>query len=49
MNIEIEEIEENEDGSAVFKIDCDAEATKMLIEKGFIQLIREFIKDHEND
>lgn len=41
--IEIVEVQENEDGSAVLTIEVDNRARELLIEVGFVALLKKYI------
>ena len=43
MNIQIEIIKENEDGSADAKVHFDAEGLGILVEAGIISILRQYI------
>lgn len=49
MNIQIEIIKENEDGSADAKVHFDAEGLGILVEAGIINILRQYIEQNKND
>jgi len=48
MNIEVEEIVENGDGSATLRLDMDSEATAALLSMAIIDAIKNGIEMHKN-
>jgi len=48
MNIQIEIVKENEDGSADAMVHFDAEGLAMLVEAGVISILRQYI-DQQKD
>jgi Mn-dependent DtxR family transcriptional regulator len=47
MNIKAKMIKENLDGSADFELNVDAEGMELLIQWGFVAMIKEAIKNPE--
>ena len=47
MNIQIEIVKENNDGSADALVHFDKEALGMLIEKGVISILRQYIEQEK--
>ena len=45
MKIEIEEIEENEDGSADATVKFDKEGLKLLVQWGMVAMLKESVKN----
>jgi len=43
----IHEIRENKDGSSTLVVDMSPYETRCLIERGFVELLKEFIDRHE--
>jgi hypothetical protein len=48
MNIQLEIIKENEDGSADALVHFDKEGLGILVETGIISIIRQYIKQEKN-
>jgi hypothetical protein len=46
--IEIVEVQENEDGSAVLTIEMDNRARELLIEAGFVALLKKHLDEVES-
>lgn len=49
FDIEVIDIIDQEDGSAIMEVKMDAEATRLVIEAGLISLIRKHIDEIENE
>ena len=47
FEIKVTEFDEQEDGSAIVTLEMDVEAKCMLVEAGFISLVRKYIEDME--
>lgn len=45
--VEVLNIIENEDGSANVELDLDAEAVKLLVQEGFISILKNHIEEQE--
>jgi hypothetical protein len=48
VQINLQSIKENKDGSADFLIHCDAETIGILVQEGIIAIIKEFIEQNKN-
>jgi hypothetical protein len=48
MNIQIEIIKENKDGSADALVHFDAEGLSILVEAGIISILRQYIEQEKN-
>ena len=48
MNIKVQIIKENEDGSANAQVDFDKEGLEFLVQEGLISLIKQVIEQNEN-
>ena len=48
MNIQIEIVKENEDGSADALVHFDKEGLGMLVEKGILSILRDYIEQEKN-
>jgi hypothetical protein len=44
--IEVIEYQEQDDGSAIVTIDCDADARRLLISEGFVALVAKALDKH---
>jgi len=49
MQIQIEIVKENEDGSADAKVHFDAEGLSMLVEAGIISILRQYIDQEKRE
>jgi hypothetical protein len=49
MNILVNTLVENEDGSADVELELDEEAKILLIGEGFLSIVKEWIELHKND
>lgn len=49
MNIQIEIVKENEDGSADALVHFDKEGLGILVEEGILSILRKYIKQQKND
>lgn len=49
MNIQIEIIKENDDGSADAKVHFDAEGLGILVEAGIISILRQYIDQEKKE
>jgi hypothetical protein len=49
MQIQIEIVKENEDGSADAKVHFDAEGLGMLVEAGIISVLRQYIDQEKRE
>ena len=49
MNIQIEIIKENDDGSADAKVHFDAEGLGILVETGIISILRQYIEQEKKE
>jgi len=47
MKIEVSNYKEHEDGTASMQLDTDDEATKLLVQEGFISLLKKAIEEQE--
>ena len=48
MNIQIEIVKENEDGSADALVHFDKEGLEILVEAGIISILRQYIEQEKN-
>jgi hypothetical protein len=48
MNIQIQIVKENEDGSADALVHFDAEGLGILVEEGILSILRKYIKQEKN-
>ena len=48
MNIQIEIVKENEDGSADALVHFDKEGLEILVEEGVISILRKYIEQEKN-
>jgi len=49
VNIQIEIVKENPDGSAEALVHFDKEGLSMLVETGILSILRDYIKQQKND
>ena len=49
MQFEIKELVENPDGSADIKMECDADLMKLIIQEGFISILKQAIEGYKNE
>jgi hypothetical protein len=49
MQFTVTELVENEDGSADIKIECDADLMKLIIQEGFISILKQAIEGYKNE
>lgn len=49
MNIQIEIVKENKDGSADALVHFDKEGLGILVEEGILSILRKYIKQQKND
>lgn len=48
MQFEVKEIVENPDGSADIVVDCDAELMKLIVQEGFVAILKQAIEGYKN-
>ena len=49
MMFEVTELMENPDGSADIKIECDADMMKLIVQEGFVSIIKQAIESYKNE
>ena len=49
MMFEVKEITENPDGSADIVVDCDAELMKLIVQEGFVSILKQAIEGYKNE
>jgi len=49
MSIEVLEIEEQEDGSAKLLLNIDEDTLAVLVEKAFVEALRDYIKEEPDE
>ena len=49
MNIEVIEVKEKKDGSAVLTVDYDEEGKQLLLEEGMMSIIRKYLDEGKKD
>lgn len=49
MQFEIKEIVENPDGSADIQVECDADLMKLVVQEGFISILKQAIEGYRNE
>ena len=48
MQFEVKELVENPDGSADILIDCDADLMKLIVQEGFLAILKQAIEGYKN-
>ena len=46
---EIKELVENPDGSADLLIECDADLMKLVVQEGFVSILKQAIEGYKNE
>ena len=46
---EVKEIVENPDGSADIQVECDADLMKLVVQEGFISILKQAIEGYKNE
>lgn len=49
MMFEVKEIVENPDGSADIQVECDADLMKLVVQEGFISILKQAIEGYKNE
>jgi hypothetical protein len=49
MMFEIKELVENPDGSADLLIECDADLMKLVVQEGFVSILKQAIEGYKNE
>jgi len=49
LQFEIKELVENKDGSADIKMECDADLMKLIIQEGFVSILKQAIEGYKNE
>jgi len=49
LQFEITELVENEDGSADIKMECDADLMKLIVQEGFVSILKQAIEGYKNE
>jgi len=47
LKFEITELVENEDGSADIKMECDADLMKLIVQEGFVSILKQAIEGYK--
>lgn len=48
MMFEVKELTENPDGSADIIVECDADLMRLVVQEGFISIIKQAIEGYKN-
>ena len=46
---QVTELVENSDGSADIKIECDSDLMKLIVQEGFISILKQAIEGYKNE
>jgi len=49
LQFEVKELVENEDGSADIIMECDADLMKLIVQEGFISILKQAIEGYKNE
>lgn len=49
MMFEVKELTENPDGSADLLIECDADLMKLVVQEGFVSILKQAIEGYKNE
>ena len=49
MKIEVKDIKEQEDGSAILTVDYDEEGKQLLLEEGMMSILRKYLDEGKKD
>ena len=49
MQFEVKQIVENPDGSADIQVECDADLMKLVVQEGFISILKQAIEGYRNE
>jgi hypothetical protein len=49
LKFEITELVENEDGSADIQMQCDADLMKLIVQEGFVCILKQAIEGYKNE
>jgi hypothetical protein len=49
MMFEVKEITENPDGSADIVVECDADLMKLVVQEGFVAILKQAIEGYKNE
>jgi hypothetical protein len=49
MQFKVTEIVENPDGSADIKVECDADLMKLVVQEGFVAILKQAIEGYKNE
>lgn len=47
MKFEVKELVENPDGSADIVVDCDADLMKLIVQEGFVSILKQAIEGYK--
>lgn len=48
MQFEVKELIENPDGSADIQVECDSDLMKLIVQEGFISILKQAIEGYKN-
>ena len=48
MQFEVKELIENPDGSADIQVECDSDLMKIIVQEGFISILKQAIEGYKN-
>ena len=49
MMFEVKELVENPDGSADILVECDSDLMKLVVQEGFISILKQAIEGYKNE
>ena len=49
MGFEVKTLVENPDGSADIEVECDADLMKLVVQEGFISILKQAIEGYKNE
>lgn len=49
MQFKVTELIENPDGSADIQIECDSELMKLIVQEGFMSILKQAIEGYKNE
>lgn len=49
MRFEVKTLVENPDGSADIEVECDADLMKLVVQEGFISILKQAIEGYKNE
>ena len=49
MQFKVTELVENPDGSADIQVECDSELMKLIVQEGFVAILKQAIEGYKNE